>query len=51
MSSREDRANAATAAEMKWTLPTLARELVLILSASAGIIAALMLLKGLQALV
>ena len=51
MSSREDRVQAVAGAGEKWTLPTLARELLLILSASAGIIALLMLLKGLQSIV
>ena len=49
MSSREDRAQAVTGE--KWTAKELARELALILSASAGIIAVLMLLKGLQTII
>jgi hypothetical protein len=51
MSSRDNAANAATPDVQKWTLPTLARELAVILSASAAIITLLMLLKGLQTLI
>ena len=49
MSSRDDRAKAANPTE-RWTAKGLARELALILSASAAIITFLMLLKGAQAL-
>ena len=51
MSTREDRSQASVSQPNQmeaWTIRTLARELVLILSASAGIIAVLMALKGLQ---
>jgi hypothetical protein len=49
MSSRKDRSKAV--AEERWTVKQLARELALILSASACIITLLMLLKGLQRLI
>lgn len=49
MSSREDRAKAV--AGERWTAAQLLRELMLILSVSAGIITLLMLLKEAQTLV
>jgi hypothetical protein len=50
MSTRDDRAQAATPNAEPWTIPGVARELVVILSASAGIITLLMLLKSAQSL-
>ena len=40
MSTRDDRAQAATPNAEPWTIPGVARELVVILSASAGIVCA-----------
>lgn len=50
MSTGDDGAKAATPNTEAWTIPALARELVVILSASAGIITLLMLLKNAQSL-
>ena len=42
---------AATPNSEAWSVPALARELAVILSASAGVITLLMLLKSLQTLI
>lgn len=49
MATQEDRSKPAPM--QKWTTRELVREIALILSASTGIIAVLMLLKGLQTLI